>query len=210
MEADFWHERWQTNEIGFHEGAPNALLVTHFESLMLPAGGRVFVPLCGKSRDMHWLLDQGYRVAGAELSPLAVGQFFEELGLVPEIEDLGTMTHYRSEGVEIFVGDIFQLSKEVLGAVDAIYDRAALVALPTAMRTAYGAHLVSICNHAPQLLLTLEYEYGLITGPPFSIEGDHVRALYGGAYEIIALDSRHASTGLKGKYPYTERAWHLK
>ena len=66
MEAAFWHERWQRGEIGFHEAQPNALLTAFFERLTLPADSRVFVPLCGKTRDIPWLLSQGLRVAGAE------------------------------------------------------------------------------------------------------------------------------------------------
>ena len=38
----------------------------------------VFVPLCGKSLDMVWLLEQGFSVTGCEISELAVQQFFTE------------------------------------------------------------------------------------------------------------------------------------
>jgi len=71
MEAGFWHQRWQSDEIGFHEREGNALLVGHFEDAFGGQGSRVFLPLCGKTRDIGWLMVQGYRVVGAELSRMA-------------------------------------------------------------------------------------------------------------------------------------------
>jgi Thiopurine S-methyltransferase (TPMT). len=35
----------------------------------------VLVPLCGKSLDMDWLLDAGYKVFGIELSNIAIQAF---------------------------------------------------------------------------------------------------------------------------------------
>jgi len=210
MEPEFWHERWGANDIGFHEGAPNALLVAHFNTLALEKGSRVFVPLCGKTRDIHWLLGEGYRIAGAELSELAVTQLFEELGREPVVEVRGALRHYAAENVDIFAGDLFALTPEMLGKVDAVYDRAALVALPEVMRLQYRQHLESLCGTARQLLVTLEYKEGLIPGPPFSVTEAEVHAHYSATYAIHALESRYALDGLKGQYPVTERVWHLQ
>ncbi|MGZ8252407.1 MAG: thiopurine S-methyltransferase, partial [Methylophilaceae bacterium] len=71
MEASFWHNKWQRGEIAFHQSDANPLLVAHFEALNLPKGSRVFLPLCGKTLDIAWLLAGGYRVVGAELSEIA-------------------------------------------------------------------------------------------------------------------------------------------
>ena len=68
MDTDFWLQRWQENNIAFHRSEANPLLVTHFKALGLAKGSRVFVPLCGKTKDIAWLLSQGYSVEGAELS----------------------------------------------------------------------------------------------------------------------------------------------
>ena len=72
MHANYWHERWDENRIGFHNAEAHVMLVRHFAALGLVKGARVFVPLCGKSRDIGWLLAQGCRVAGAELSRVAI------------------------------------------------------------------------------------------------------------------------------------------
>ena len=123
MDRDFWLERWQNNEIGFHEGAPNSLLVAHFADLGVSAGGRVFVPLCGKSHDMRWLRAQGFKVVGAELSRLAVEQFFAELGLTPVVSSAGQLERFDAEGVTLFAGNIFDLDQDTLGLIDAVYGR---------------------------------------------------------------------------------------
>ena len=94
-------------------------------TLGVPAGGRIFMPLCGKSYDTHWLRAQGFSVVGAELSRLAVEQFFAELGLAPVVTLVGRLERFEAEGVTLFVGDIFDLDRDALCAVDAICDRAA-------------------------------------------------------------------------------------
>src|SRR5690606_2213611 len=94
MDADFWHQKWQKGDIGFHEGRPNQFLATHFDALRLPPGARVFLPLCGKTRDIAWLLAQGCKVVGAELSEQAIGELFAELELQPVIARQGAFIHY--------------------------------------------------------------------------------------------------------------------
>lgn len=210
MEADFWHGRWARGEIGFHESQANPLLVAHFEQLQLTAGSRVFVPLCGKTLDIAWLLQHDYKVVGAELSELAIKELFESLGIKPTINQLGALRHYSAENIDIYVGDIFALDAEILGAVDAIYDRAALVALPVEMRQQYAAHLINTTQTAPQLLIAYEYDQSLVDGPPFSVSGQEIARLYGAAYALTALETRDVAGGMKGKTTATETVWLLQ
>lgn len=210
MDADFWHARWTANQIGFHEGKPNVHLAAHLARLGLAAGARLFLPLCGKTRDIAWLLSRGLRVAGAELSPLAVAQLFEELGVAPEISAAGPLELHRAPGLDIFVGDIFALSPDRLGPVDAVYDRAALVALPAPMRPLYAAHLAALTARAPQLLVCFTYDQTQAEGPPFSVAAEEVEALYGAAYRLECLDSCPVPGGLRGKVPAEENVWLLE
>lgn len=96
MDANFWHHKWETNSIGFHEPQANPLLVNNFKALALETGRRIFVPLCGKTLDIGWLLSEGYQVAGAELSELSIQQLFAELGVEPHIANLGSIKHYSA------------------------------------------------------------------------------------------------------------------
>lgn len=209
MEHSFWHDRWESGRIGFHEGRPNALLVAHFSALAVPEGGRVFVPLCGKTLDIDWLLDGGYRVVGAELSELAIRELFERLGVAPVIADLGALKRFSAPDIDIFVGDVFALTPELLGTADAILDRAALVALPARMRETYAAHLVELTNTAPQLLICFEYDQSLQSGPPFSIDHEEVHRHYAHAYEITQLAREDVAGGMKG-VAAMESVWLLR
>lgn len=209
MEADFWHQRWQNNELGFHEQQANGLLVEHFETLAVEPGNRIFVPLCGKTRDIGWLLGQGYQIAGVELSEKAVTALFDDLGVDPDIEVHGALVHYSAPDLDIFCGDIFELSRDSLGPVDAIYDRAALVALPPDMRKRYAAHLTAITETTPQFLICFEYDQSQMDGPPFSITTQEVERLYGPHYGMTRIVSQTVDGGMKGKCPATETVWRL-
>lgn len=209
METDFWHQKWAENDIAFHEGEANRLLVKYFQRLSVATGGRVFLPLCGKTRDIAWLLSSGYRVAGAELSEVAIQQLFDELGAEPTVSAAGNLVRYSADKIDIFVGDIFHLSRELLGPVDAVYDRAALVALPGEMRRRYTSHLAEITDRAPQLLITFEYDQALMDGPPFSISPDEVRRHYADRYRLAQLARKDVPGGLKGRCAAQESAWLL-
>jgi thiopurine S-methyltransferase len=210
MEESFWRQKWERNEIAFHQAEANPLLVKYFDHLSLQKGSRVFVPLCGKTRDIHWLLSQGYRVAGAELSQLAVEQLFSELGVEPDITVIDTLSRYSAKDIDIFVGDIFSLSRSLLGHVDAIYDRAALVAFPEPMRDRYTVHLVEITGRTPQLLISYEYDQSLLDGPPFSNSDEEVARQYQKCYDLKLLAKVEVQGGLKGVCPATENVWLLE
>ncbi len=209
MDADFWLQKWDKNEIAFHNAEVNPLLVQHIHALKLAPGARIFLPLCGKTRDIAWLLGQGYQVVGAELSELAVKQLFDELGVVPNIAPLGSLQHYSQTGIDIFMGDIFALTSSMLGKVDTIYDRAALVALPAPMRERYSAHLTALTYQATQLLICYEYDQNLQAGPPFSVTQAEVAQHYADAYDLHLLQSSELAGGLKGKCAAIEKVWLL-
>lgn len=210
MEAGFWHNKWATNDIKFHEGVQNTLMAKHFNKLSLKTGSRVFVPLCGKTQDIASLLEQGCQVAGAELNQSAIEQLFQDLQLEPKITQAGKLAHYSATDIDIFVGDIFELDAEALGHVDAIYDRAALVALPPEMRTRYTEHLRCITNTAPQFVICFEYNQNLMDGPPFSITPEELQAHYAKHYTLTQVDRIDVpGGGVKGKCPAEEHAWTL-
>lgn len=210
MNTEFWHERWAQNEIGFHLSDVNPLLVKHFHQLDLAKGSRIFLPLCGKTRDIAWLLSQGYHVLGSELVSAAVEQLFAELEIKPKVTEHKNYRHYSAERLDIFAGDIFYLSPSELGDVHAVYDRAALVALPEPVRKCYTAHLRNITHKAPQLLLCFEYDQSVMDGPPFSISKKEVESHYRDAYSLDLVETVEVPGGLKGKCSAQEHVWLLK
>jgi len=210
MHADFWHQKWKDNEIGFHMDQPHPMLVQYVERLAPAPDARIFLPLCGKTLDIGWLLSRGYRVAGAELSETAVRQLFEQLGQEPQVEKVGNLNRFSGPDIDIFVGDIFTLSAPQLGPVDAVYDRAALVALPESTRADYTVHLRGISRQAPQLLITFEYDQGQMSGPPFAVSGNEVEEHYGAHFAIELLESVNVPGGLKNRCEASEVLWLLR
>lgn len=188
MNRDFWLERWERKETGFHQDEINPYLRQHWPELHLAKGSEVFVPLCGKSRDMLWLRGQGHSVLGVELSPLAVQAFFMENGYTPLHSAEGKFDRCEAENIRILCGDFFDLDRDDLAGVKAVYDRASLIALPPEMRERYARHLVSILPPATQILLvTLDYPQAEMSGPPFAVSVDEVNALYREHAEIRLL-----------------------
>lgn len=193
MEASFWHERWENQQIGFHRPEAHEMLRRYFKKVAKP-GATVFVPLCGKSNDMLWLLDNCYRVFGIELSDLAVKQFFSDNDLTPTVTQKGKFKEYALGELVIWVGDFFELTGKDVADVDAWYDRAAMVALPPEMRRYY---VKKLCEQLPEkakgLLVTLQYPDGYREGPPFSVLEGEVEVGYGQRFSIDQLQSDEAS-----------------
>ena len=134
IDPNFWHERWQKQEIGFHQAAVNDLLQRYWPRLGIEAGSEVFVPLCGRSLDMVWLADQGHRVIGAELSQIAIDEFFTERGFTPATST-NTSFNVKSAGpFEIWCGDFFDLPPSATAGVAGVYDRASLIAWQQGMQ----------------------------------------------------------------------------
>lgn len=189
MDPDFWHQRWQQRLIGFHQAETNRYLEKYANALNLQAGDTVFVPLCGKSLDMRWLHDRRYSVLGVELSPIACEAFFSEAGRHARKTKDGIFTSWKSSDIEILCGDFFDLSPEMLNHVRAVYDRAALIALPPDMRSRYVEHLATlVASGTSGLLITMEYPEEQMAGPPFPVSRDEVTDLFAPYFEIEMLE----------------------
>jgi len=194
MNPDFWLERWTQGQIGFHQPEANPYLQKYWPELALPRGATVFVPLCGKTLDMRWLHDQGHRVLGLEISRKAVGDFFDDWGVEARIAQQGPYERWEARGITVLCGDFFDLREQDLGDVDAVFDRAALIALPATMRTAYARKLYdTLPARVLMLLITLDYEQAQMAGPPFAVSDREVHTLYADASSVRRLAALEVS-----------------
>ena len=167
-------ERWEVGRIGWHEPSGNRNLQAHWRW----SGKRVLVPMCGKTRDLVWLEEQGNEVVGIELSKIAILAFFEENDLTFEHVD-GSLPGYRAveRAISLYCGDFFNYADGP--AFDAHYDRGALVALHPDRRSRYAEHARSLlANGASQFVVTVEYDQAVCDGPPYSISASEVQAYW--------------------------------
>ncbi|WP_207848128.1 MULTISPECIES: thiopurine S-methyltransferase [unclassified Pseudomonas] len=188
MQPEFWHKKWESNQIGFHRPEVNPYLQQHWA---VPTTARVLVPLCGKSLDLTWLAGRGHQVLGIELSEKAIESFFNEHQVQPQISQKGAFKVYRGDAIELWCGDFFALTASDVDDCTALYDRAALIALPAPMRERYAAHLQQILAQRVQgLLITLDYDQAQMPGPPFAVGDDEVQRLLSEVWQVQVLEEQ--------------------
>lgn len=213
----FWLDRWQTGQTQFHQMEVNDDVLAYWSELALKPGQRVLVPLCGKSLDMKWFFDLGFEVIGIELSEQAVLEFSKEQDITFRTELHGAHKKYLAPGIEIWVGDVFTMSHDLIEPVDAIYDRGALIALPDALRPDYAAIVLAWLKPTGCVFLkTMEYDQSVMEGPPFSVDAAEVATLYGSCQSITKRkELKRSSMSLdhlydRGLRDATDVLWFIK
>lgn len=199
MDPEFWLERWQKGETGWHRDEVHPELAAHWAKLALPEKSRVLVPLCGASHDMAWLAAEGHEVIGVELSRLAVETFMKRHRVYHvAMEEQGFRT-YLGGRYQLWCGDLFAVPAELLASISAVYDRASLVALPADQRRRYARLLADrLAPGTPILLISFTYDQSQMNGPPFSVPADEIERLFSADFEITRLNSASAlDDGLK-------------
>ncbi|MEE2904601.1 MAG: thiopurine S-methyltransferase [Myxococcota bacterium] len=208
---EFWLKKWNDGIIGFHRKSVNEKLSHFFDQIKDESTKRVYVPLCGKSLDMIWLAQQGMEVIGSEISELAIQQFFRE----NEISFEQTRRRFSSQQVVIENEDFFNFDPRELGTVDAIYDRAAMVAMPSERHAEYAERLLEILRPGGSILLvTFTYKQEQMSGPPFSVTEQSVLQYFKTAkitqlfhQSILEKEPKFQSRGLDS---LTETVWRVQ
>lgn len=179
MDNQFWIDRWSRKEIGFHQRGINGYLQRYWPSLTVPSAASVFVPLCGKSLDMHWLHERGHSVIGVEVAREAVVDFFKEWEVDAQVTQSGRFERWHAGRITLLCGDFFDLTPADLADVRAVFDRAALIALPPSLRQAYAKKMLEVLPPGTEMLLvTADYPQQEMSGPPFAVTDAEVRKLF--------------------------------
>lgn len=202
---EFWLNRWRKKEIGFHQENYNHFL-KKFGDHYFKNSKKVFIPLCGKTKDILWFLERNIQVLGVEISEIACKEFFLENQIPYSTFKEKEFRLYQSKEkpITLVQGDFFSLTKDFIekrmGIVDSIYDRASLIALPKEMRKIYVEHINKLF-HKVQIyfLITMEYELeekmkkeyqNKEYGPPFSVSEKEIFEIYSNfKIEILETNS---------------------
>lgn len=217
MEISYWQSRWQNNKTGWHMDEVFPLLKTFWPRLQIKPGTSVLVPLCGKSLDLDWLAAQGHHVIGVDVSKKAINEVMDRLEATFTESTKGNLTCYTSDTMTLWWGDFMKLRRAWLPDIAAIYDKAALIALPPEQRSHYASHLQKLVEpETPMLLNCFEYKQEEMSGPPFAVFYKELQQLYGNRYHIKQLHERSLLNELsnfkrRGLQSYlTEKIYYLQ
>ena len=182
---NFWNERWITNKIGFHQEKPHPSLVKFID--VFKGHKNILVPLCGKTRDMIFLKENGFEVTGVEFSELAILDFIKENNLTMTKTREGAFQVFRGEEITLYQGDFFNLTAEHLKNITACYDRASMVAFDFSERIRYAEKLKTTGKDLKKMLVVV-FNYGEIPGgPPYSVVSEEIEKLYGDTFQLKKL-----------------------
>ena len=191
---NFWESRWIHGQTGWHNSDVNEHLKAHQRVLFQEDSPKIFVPLCGKSLDMMWLSQQGASIVGVDLVKNPLDQYFEEHCLTPNSQITQGIEGLSSGNQTLFHANIFDVTLDVIEPVDAIYDRAALVALSPELREAYVEHCFSLLKPGGTILLiTYDSPVADDHGPPFPVRKGTVEKLFASAEECVQIDEVHTT-----------------
>lgn len=237
--AERWERVWnrdrKTRALGFHRQRYNQFLTRYYARLTQASGPSgepdiptVFVPLCGKTKDMMYLLSNGANVVGVECVQRAIDELAEDEAFSwdssgePVLGASSVSTPFTvfsktfpqkqvpPQKLEIWKGDFVELDNSHLQVLQESvsapgnvsgYDRAALVAIQPVLRQRYAEIMTQVCDRI--LLVTLEYPQQEKEGPPFSVSQEEVLQLYGEDYDVELLERVYALDSTYAKWQDT-------
>lgn len=216
MEISYWQSRWIKGNTGWHMDEVFPPLKNYWHHLQLAHGATILVPLCGKTLDIEWFVGQAYYVIGIDVSEKAIEALKHNHSEPFCTSSTGGLTRYKSDSLELWCGDFFKLQKNWLPPIDAIYDKAALIALPPETRRQYAKAIKRLCQpHTRQFLSCFEYNQDEMNGPPFAVFEDELQTHYSDRFHINLLYSHSLMDELtgfhrRGLHSYlTEKIYHL-
>lgn len=216
MELSYWQSRWRNDNTGWHMDEVFPLLKEFWHHLQLKEGATVLVPLCGKTFDIEWLVGQGYSVIGVDISDKAIHTLKQNHGKPFQKSRKGDLVRYKSTTLELWCGDFLKIQKSWLPPVDAIYDKAALIALPADMRRRYVQVIKQLSTSQTQLFLNcFEYNQAEMNGPPFAVFLEELQKRYSSQFNINLVYTHSLMKELtgfqrRGLQSYlTEKIYHL-
>jgi thiopurine S-methyltransferase len=180
----FWEEKyWSKNLSPWHLKDVHKQLIEYEKELFPTKPARVLVPLCGKTVDLRFLYENGYEVVGVEGTELAIQEFFKEQNIEHTRSSYGSggsMYQSTDKRLTILNTNFFTIEDpEYVGTFDAVWDRAAIVAVEPEHRVFFAAACKRLLKPIFRYLLVVtDYDQSLVQGPPYSVTSVEVDELY--------------------------------
>lgn len=187
-----WLKIWQASpDLEFDQGNKGNLLIRNFLGLGIERNAEILFPLCGKAKSMFSLAEYGYRIAGIEISPVAISRFFSDhvLGVVQGLENGTPVYIAEALPIKIYCGDLF---KGVRLQCEAFFDVAALVAVLPEQREQYIDTLCSMLAPKAKGIVAVVHYDGLASTAPFPVSAQAFHALFSERFDITELEKYEA------------------
>jgi len=174
----------------------------------------IFLPMCGKTKVMLSLAEEGHRVVGIEWSKVAVEQFFEENNLeyTTQLCSIGgtDIPKYKAKKKEVIIycGDFFAFKQHKLGPFDCVFDHGALgcfdFQIEANLRTTYTEIINSFTKPGGRILLSIfDYEHSEHPTIPFAVTEAEVGVLYQKHFNLQLLQELDAKQAMDAfKFPH--------
>ncbi|KAH3733594.1 hypothetical protein DPMN_040025 [Dreissena polymorpha] len=146
--------KWGVGDTAFHQGAHDPLFDTH--------GDMMF--------------EGGANRAGGPGTVLKIKLDVQ----VQYVEGVGRLYKSTDGRLQVYVGDLFDLTKDRLGEFDRVWDSKSIVAINVVDQERYRDLLLSFLKKDGQYyLMIIDYDPAVWPGPPHNITDQRVRQLYG-------------------------------
>ncbi|WP_020653686.1 methyltransferase domain-containing protein [Massilia niastensis] len=165
LSPQFWDERFARGFTPWDQGGVPAALRRFVAAQARPL--TVLIPGCGSGYELAWLMEQGWDATAIDFAPGAVAQAKQGAGKWSE---------------RVLEADFF--AWQPAQALDMVYERAFLCAMPPAMWPRVAARWAELL--APGALLAGFFFFDSTPkGPPFGIDRTRLDALLGGQFDCI-------------------------
>lgn len=198
LTLEFWDKRWVDGNSQWQENDGCELLWQNIDSIMqkfFPTKKaedlKVFIPLCGKAKDIYLFYKMGFTVVGIEFAPLPIKEFFDE----NEIAEVSTakkpFTKSPDGRLILGEGDLFSFQAEgklPFPKYDIVWDRGSFVAINENDRERYAAFMKSLAGEGGiQIINIVEYDRAEYGGPPLASNQEELQNYYGADATIELL-----------------------
>ncbi|CAG7817082.1 unnamed protein product, partial [Allacma fusca] len=185
--VSYWEKRYSEKQTQWYLSEAHDSLVKYMPLLASENSvKKFFLPLCGKSKDIPYLLSLGHRVFGIEGALQPILELEKENSLKLNFDKERSIYFTDDHQLEIYFGDIFACPIEQYGPFDCIWDRASFVALDYSTRPAY----VEVMRRSvlrgdgsyhdfKYLFQAYNYDKSLYPGPPTSVDWKDMEQCFG-------------------------------
>ena len=190
-----WDSLYQDKEDEWTSDAADDIIMKFSDLLtQSKANQNILVPLCGKSKVMFVLAEQGHTIVGIEWSKPAIVAFFDdnELAYQELFFDLNgnniPMFRAIEKSITIYCGEFLSFNDHTgIGPFDCILDHGAIVTFAPG-RSSYAAIINSFTKPGGKVLLSIfDYDHFERPSIPFAVTEKEVNSLFKDYFKTITL-----------------------